>query len=38
MVESIGASGGLILFWRSTIRLHVPDKNKNFIDAIVGTG
>ena len=39
VVESVGASGGLLLlllFWRSPVVIHINDKTKNFIDAMVG--
>ena len=36
--ESVGASGGLLLFWCSPVVIHIRDKSKNFIDVTVGTG
>lgn len=36
VVESVGASGGLILFWRNPVVIHIKDKTKNFVDATVG--
>jgi hypothetical protein len=36
VVESVGASGGLILYWRNPFVIQVRDKTKNFIDVVVG--
>ena len=36
VVDSVGASGGLILLWRNPVHIQVKDKSKNFIDVVVG--
>lgn len=36
VVESVGARGGLILFWHNPVVIKVLSKTKNFIDATMG--
>jgi hypothetical protein len=36
VVDSVGASGGLILFWRNPVHIQVKDKSIFFIDVVVG--
>ena len=38
VVHKVGCSGGLVLFWRSTINLTIEGLDKNFIDAIIDKG
>ena len=38
VVRKVGCSGGLVLFWRSTINLTIEGLDKNFIDAIIDKG
>ena len=35
VVDSVGASGGVILFWRNPVHIQLKDKSKNFIDVVV---
>ncbi|KAL4626209.1 hypothetical protein ACB092_05G079100, partial [Castanea dentata] len=37
-VERINRAGGLALFWKDTVDLHVETSSKNHIDAIVNKG
>lgn len=37
VVESAGASGGLVLYWKNSVVIEVLAKSKNFIDVKVGT-
>ena len=34
----MGRSGGLVLYWRSTINLTIEGFDKNFIDAVIDKG
>ena len=36
VVESVGASGGLILYWRHSVVVQVLSKTRNFIDVVIG--
>ena len=38
MVPKVGRSGGLVLYWRSTINLTIEELDKNFIDAVIDKG
>ena len=37
-VERLNRGGGLALFWKNTVDLHVETTSKNHIDAIVNKG
>ena len=38
VVPKVRCSGGLVLYWRSTINLTIKGLDKNFIDAVIDKG